>query len=336
MIQSKDAFLVCGAGSWGTALALHLARQGNLVGLWGHRPEQIEEMRKKRVNQTYLPGFELPASIMLFSQLSEAFSQLPANTTLLLAVPSFAFEDTLISLQSHLIDDPKILWVTKGLSPHGEWLHHVVQRHFRNSKMACLSGPSFAKEVAKALPTAVTIACEHNGFSQSLMNAFHGANFRVYQSRDIIGVEVGGLVKNMLAIAVGMSDGLGYGANARSALITRGIAEMCRFGAILGAKQNTLMGLSGLGDVILTCTDNQSRNRRFGLMIGEGQSIDNALKSIGQVVEGKANAPQLINVAKQLDLEMPICQQVYDVLYQGVPAKQAVVNLLSRPPKEES
>jgi len=198
-----------------------------------------------------------------------------------------------------------------------------------------LSGPSFAKEVAQGLPTAVTIATDTPAFGEQLLSAFHSEVFRVYLSQDLVGVQLGGAVKNVLAIAVGMSDGFGFGANARCALITRGLAELCRLGTKLGAKLPTLMGLSGVGDMVLTCTDNQSRNRRFGLALGQGRSANEAEADIGQVVEGKMNAKHVCVLAEKLGVEMPICQQVYAVLYEGLSPQQAVSNLLTRAPKAE-
>lgn len=326
--------LVLGAGSWGGALALHLARQNQKVLLWGHHPEKMKALQTSR-QSPYLPGQLFPQTIEIIDSIKAAFAVLPENAIIMIAVPSRAFVDVLSQIQPFVKSSMKILWVTKGLSAQGEWLHDVIKSKIPNCPLACLSGPSFALEVAKAMPTAVTIATDTPEFSKELIEAFHSERFRIYRSDDLLGVELGGVVKNVLAIAVGMSDGLGFGANAKSALITRGMAEMSRLGLALGAKLPTLMGLAGLGDMVLTCTDNQSRNRRFGLALGQGQSIDAAIKAIGQVVEGQANAAQLVALAKKHQIEMPICQQVYEVLFAGISAKQAVDNLLNRPPREE-
>lgn len=332
----RKHFLVLGAGSWGSALAIYLTRQQHHVVLWGHRKEEIHSILIKRTNERYLPGFHFPSELKATSDLKEAFALIPDDATILIAVPSHAFRDITLRIKPYLSLKMGILWATKGLSQESEFLHNVCQQNCGHLPLGVLSGPSFAKEVVYGLPTAVTIATDTPSFGQQMVNAFHSEMFRVYLSQDLIGVQLGGVVKNVLAIAVGMSDGLGFGANARAALITRGLAELCRLGMKLGAQLPTLMGLSGVGDVVLTCTDNQSRNRRFGLALGEGRSIEEAEKSIGQVVEGKMNVKQVLDVANQHQVEMPICQQVYDVIYASLTPQQAVNNLLTRAPKTES
>jgi glycerol-3-phosphate dehydrogenase (NAD(P)+) len=330
------SFIVLGSGSWGSALALYLAKLNHSVVLWGHDPKEIAECEKSRVNVRYLPGFTLPQNITLTSSLKEAFLQATDDTVILLVVPSHAFAEVTAAMAPLIPKGCGIVWATKGLSEKGELLHEIGEKHCGKRPMAVLSGPSFAKEVAQGLPTAVTIATKAIAFGKALQTAFHSEQFRVYLSNDIEGVELGGAVKNVLAIAVGMSDGLGYGANARAALITRGLAELCRLGDALGAKHTTLIGLSGVGDIVLTCTDNQSRNRRFGLSLGQGISQTQAEQTIGQVVEGKTNAKQVMMLAKKLNVEMPICQQVFDVLFGNTLPQQAVNNLLTRPPKFEN
>lgn len=330
------SFIVLGSGSWGSALALYLAKQDHQVVLWGHDPEAMTACAKTHINEHYLPGFTFPDNVIFTSSLKDAFAEATNATTVLLAVPSHAFAEVTQAIASLMPQGCGLVWATKGLSEKGELLHEVGERHCGKRPMAVLSGPSFATEVAKGLPTAVTIATLHAAFGQSLQAAFHSETFRVYLSSDIQGVELGGAVKNVLAIAVGMSDGLGYGANARAALITRGLAELCRLGDALGAKHSTLIGLAGIGDIVLTCTDNQSRNRRFGLSLGQGISQTQAEQTIGQVVEGKTNAKQVMMLAKKLNVEMPICQQVFDVLFGDTAPSQAVTNLLTRPPKIET
>jgi len=332
----KSSFIVLGSGSWGSALALYLAKQNHQVVLWGHDPKAMAACAKNHVNEHYLPDFIFPAQVTFTSSLFDAFQQATHRTIILLVVPSHAFAQVTKAIAPFLPADCGIVWATKGLSELGELLHEVCEKHCGKRPMAVLSGPSFANEVAKGLPTAVTIATIEPAFGQALQTAFHSENFRVYLSDDIQGVELGGAVKNVLAIAVGMSDGLGYGANARSALITRGLAELCRLGDALGAKHTTLIGLSGVGDIVLTCTDNQSRNRRFGLSLGQGISQAQAELTIGQVVEGKTNAKQVMLLAKKLNVEMPICSQVFDVLFGNLAPQQAVINLLTRPPKTET
>ncbi len=330
------SFLVLGSGSWGSALALYLASVGHQVVLWGHDPDAMAECRNTRVNSQYLPGFVFPPTVFFTSALDEAFKAAGASAIVLLVVPSHAFAEVTQAISSFLLPETGIVWGTKGLSENGDLLHEICYQHCGERPMAVLSGPSFATEVASRLPTAVTIATNTPQFGQTLQTAFHSEQFRVYLSNDMVGVELGGALKNVLAIAVGMSDGLGYGANARSALITRGLAEICRLGDALGAKLATLMGLSGVGDIVLTCTDNQSRNRRFGLALGQGISQQQAEHTIGQVVEGKTNARQVMLLANKLRIEMPICQQVHDVLFGHTTPEQAVTLLLTRPPKTES
>ena len=229
------------------------------------------------------------------------------------------------------------MWATKGLDPAtGNLLHHVLADAFGTDfPMAVLSGPSFAKEVANALPTAISLASNNEGFSKRLVQLLHQQSFRVYTHHDLIGMQVGGTVKNVLAIATGISDALGFGANTRCALITRGLAEMMRLCQALGGESQTLMGLAGMGDLILTCTDDQSRNRRFGLALGAGVKTQQALAQIQQVVEGKDNAQDVVALAHKLGVEMPICEQVAAVIYQHLEPKQAVLNLLSREAKAE-
>jgi len=329
-------FLVLGAGSWGSALALYLARLQHDVVLWGHRKDEIQPITTRRINERYLPGFSFPPELKATSDLKEAFELAGNEAVILIAVPSHAFRDMTMRIKPYLTVKMGILWATKGLSQESEFLHVVCQQSCGHLPLGVISGPSFAKEVACGLPTAVTIATDTPSFGQQMVQAFHSEMFRVYLSQDLIGVQLGGVVKNVLAIAVGMSDGLGFGANARAALITRGLAELCRLGNKLGAELQTLMGLSGVGDVVLTCTDNQSRNRRFGLALGEGRAIDEAEKAIGQVVEGKMNVKQIMVLANKHQVEMPICQQVYEVLYEALPPQQAVNNLLKREPKNET
>ncbi len=334
-MKQQENFLVLGAGSWGTALALYLARLQHRVILWGHRADEINAMRAKGANEHYLPGFSFPNTLSLSADLNEAFEQIGETATILIVVPSHAFKDLILRIKPLLGTKMGILWGTKGLTQDSQFLNSICQQHCAHIPHGVISGPSFAKEVACGLPTAISIATDTPSFGEQMQQAFHSEIFRVYLSQDLIGVQLGGVVKNVLAIAVGMSDGLGFGANARAALITRGFAELARLGKALGAQQPTLMGLSGMGDIVLTCTDNQSRNRRFGLALGEGRSIVEAEKAIGQVVEGKDNVKQVMALAAKVSVEMPICEQVFAVLYDGVLPQQAVNNLVTRSPKNE-
>lgn len=332
-MTSGSSFIVLGAGAWGSALALHLSRQHHSVVLWGHDPLHTADFARTRRHEN-LPGVEFPPSMVITSSLEKAFAE-HASPIVLLVVPSFAFYETTKKIAPFLKPSTPVIWGTKGLSSQGELLHVVCEQNTGARTMGVLSGPSFAMEVAKELPTAVTLALSTTESNESLQKAFHSECFRVYLSHDIIGVELGGVVKNIIAIAVGMSDGLGYGANARSALVTRGLAELSRIGQVLGAKVTTFMGLSGVGDMVLTCTDNQSRNRRFGLALGEGKSQADAIQQVGKVVEGQINVKQVLTLAKHHNVEMPLCSQVYAVLYEGITPQQAVTELLMREPKAE-
>ncbi len=327
---------ILGSGSWGTALALLAARNGCQTLLWGHNVGHIESLAIDRENKHYLPGFAFPNNLTITSDLKEATN---FSSVILVCVPSHAFKTTLIELKSYLTNtNIKIAWATKGFNPDdGCLLHDIVANIFGDkTPAAILSGPTFANEVAAKLPTAITIASSHPDFSAYLCNMLHSDVFRTYTSSDVIGVEVGGAIKNVLAIAAGIADGLGFGANTRAALITRGLNETIRLGVKLGGKQETFMGLAGLGDLILTCTDNQSRNRRFGLALGLGKDITIAKKEIGQEIEGISAAKETYLLAKKYKIDMPIAEQTYKVLYENMPPLTAVQNLLGREQKDES
>jgi glycerol-3-phosphate dehydrogenase (NAD(P)+) len=332
-MQNKLAVL--GAGSWGTALAILAARNGIPTLLWGHDPEHIQSLKKARLNQQHLPKAPFPDLLSVTSEIEHitTFSEL-----LLIAVPSHAFKETLAKINSYPPKNYKIAWATKGFgNDSGELLHQTIANTFGSKILsAALSGPTFASEVAANLPTAVTIASTNTVFSEQLAEIFRNPRFRVYTSTDIIGVQIGGAVKNALAIAAGIADGLGFGANTRAALITRGLTEIQRLGQKLGGKPESFVGLAGLGDLILTCTDNQSRNRRFGLAIGKGQTQESAKKDIGQEIEGIATAKNTYQLAKQHSIEMPIVEQVYNVLFNGLEPTIAVQNLLLREQKTET
>lgn len=333
-MSSQTAFAVYGAGSWGTALALQLARNGHMVILWDIDAAHIQALQQQRENQRYLPGIALPDNINCEADLA---CVVKAATQHLLVVPSHGFRDLLQRMQAYLEADAAIFWATKGLElQSGKLLHEVLQETLpTHAQYGLVSGPTFAAEVAKGLPTAMTAAATDPNLAQQLAQAFHGAHYRVYTSTDIIGVELGGAVKNVLAIAAGVSDGLGFGANARAALITRGLAEIIRLGSHLGAQQETLMGLAGMGDLVLTCTDDQSRNRRLGLALGAGQTRDTAIAAIGQAVEGAKSAQSIGVLAERAGVEMPICQQVHQILYANVPPRQAFQALIARDLKAE-
>ncbi|WP_428772711.1 NAD(P)H-dependent glycerol-3-phosphate dehydrogenase [Vibrio sp.] len=327
---------VIGAGSYGTALAIALSRNGANVVLWGHEPEHMAKLQADRANQAFLPGVDFPPSLIVEADLAKAVR---ASRDLLVVVPSHVFGQVLQSLQPHLRNDSRICWATKGLEPNtGRLLQEVAHETLgENYSLAVLSGPTFAKELAIGLPTAISVASPDADFVRDLQEKIHcSKTFRVYANSDFTGMQLGGAVKNVIAIGAGMSDGIGFGANARTALITRGLAEMCRLGAALGAHPETFMGMAGLGDLVLTCTDNQSRNRRFGLALGQGKDVDTAQQEIGQVVEGYRNTKEVWLLAQRMGVEMPIVEQIYQVLYQGKDAHLAAQDLLARDKKAEA
>lgn len=326
---------ILGAGSWGTALAIQAARTGCDVLLWGHHQHHMTALAKDRENKRYLPGVAFPAGLSVTADLQEV-SRL--TNLLLIAVPSHAFKATLEQIRPLTTDNVKIAWATKGFNPDdGSLLHELVTALFSaQTPVAVLSGPTFAQEVAAELPTAITIASPHHAFSNELAQLFHSNRFRTYTSIDIVGVEVGGAVKNVMAIAAGIADGLGFGANTRAALITRGLTEIIRLGLRLHGHQDTFMGLAGLGDLVLTCTDNQSRNRRLGIALGRGQALEPAMREIGQEIEGVLAAKETFMLAKKHAIDMPITEQTFKVIYEGLSPVAAVQNLLSRELKCES
>lgn len=329
--MKKPTIAILGAGSWGSAVAVHLAKCGNRVLLWGHHPNHVQDMINNRVNQRYLPEVSFPDLLQPIIDLNDCLEQ---ADEVIIAVPSHSFTNLIMQLSK-----PKhgLAWLTKGVDPLShKLLSQIVAEHWgEDFPIAIISGPSFASEVANFLPTALTLASNNLDYQKLLQTLLHRSNLRVYLSNDIIGVQLCGAVKNVLAIACGISDGLGFGANAKAALITRGLAEMTRLGSKMGAREETFMGLAGVGDLVLTCTDNQSRNRRFGLELGNGTSLIDAEAKIGQVVEGKYNAAQVCALAEQFKVEMPICTQVNALLQGKITAQQATKNLMSRSPREE-
>ncbi|EGR2463107.1 NAD(P)H-dependent glycerol-3-phosphate dehydrogenase [Vibrio cholerae] len=326
---------VIGAGSYGTSLAISLARNGANIVLWGHDAEHMARLDADRANHEFLPGIAFPDTLIVETDLQKAVQ---ASRDLLVVVPSHVFGIVLKSLQPHLRTDSRICWATKGLEPEtGRLLQDVAHDVLGDGyPLAVLSGPTFAKELAMGMPTAISVASPDAQFVRDLQEKIHcSKTFRVYANSDFIGMQLGGAVKNVIAIGAGMSDGIGFGANARTALITRGLAEMTRLGAALGAQPETFMGMAGLGDLVLTCTDNQSRNRRFGLALGQGKDVDTAQTDIGQVVEGYRNTKEVWMLAKRMGVEMPIVEQIYQVLYQGKDARLAAQDLLARDKKME-
>lgn len=336
MHSAYAAMSVIGAGSYGTALAITLARNGHKVVLWGHNPQHQAQLQADRCHQAFLPDVPFPDTLIVESDLASAIA---ASRDLLVVVPSHVFGDVLQQIKPHLRADSRLVWATKGLEKEtGRLLQDVAREILGESiPLAVISGPTFAKELAAGLPTAIALAATDSVFAEELQQLLHcGKSFRVYNNPDFIGVQLGGAVKNVIAIGAGISDSIGFGANARTALITRGLAEMSRLGAALGADPATFMGMAGLGDLVLTCTDNQSRNRRFGMMLGQGFDVEGAQNAIGQVVEGFRNTKEVKVLAESYGVEMPITEQIYQVLYCGKKARDAALSLLGRSRKDEN
>ncbi len=330
-----EPILVAGAGSWGTALAIVLARNGGPVRLWGRDPGLLQEIAADGRNQRYLPGIDLPANIEAMAALDAAMADVG---DVVIVVPCQALRETARQLVDVAARPLRIAWACKGFEqataklPH-EVLSEVVSPH---SPMAVLSGPTFAREVAKGLPAAITVGTNDKTFAAALVNYFHSASFRLYVSEDLIGVQVGGALKNVIAIAAGITDGLGLGANSRAAIITRGLAEIARFGTALGGRMETFMGLSGMGDLVLSCADDQSRNRQLGLALAAGESLSRAISRIGPVVEGVHTAQIVMTLADSYDVELPICQAVAQILAGDSSPEQAVERLMTRDPARET
>ncbi len=331
--QTNSTIAVLGAGSWGTALAIALTRNHFDINLWDRNAQLIDQISATGTNQRYIPGIQLPASIHATANLEAAVKD---ALYILLAVPSRGFRTVLRNIAG-LPSSHKIVWASKGLEPGtGKFLHEMASEELApNSLYAAVSGPSFALEVARGLPTAVTVASSNSKFAEEIAATLHSQTLRTYTSNDIIGVALGGAVKNVLAIAAGIADGLGFGANTRAALITRGLAEIIRLGEAMGGRQETFMGLTGVGDLVLTCTDDQSRNRRLGLALGRGDTLATALETIGQAVEGVHTAREVAQLAEKYQVDMPIVEQVDKVLNQNRSPAAAVKALLTRDSKAE-
>ena len=332
---NSKAIAVLGAGSWGTALAIHLARSGNAVTLWGNEPEHIELLSLERKNQQFLPDILFPDNLHLNGQIEDV---LATSELLLIVIPSYAFRPFLSKHSALITAQHSIVWASKGLEENSaKLLHQVISEEVPQCKnQAVISGPTFAKEVANDLPTAITVASSSESFAIEVSQLLHSGNFRAYTSNDVVGVELGGALKNVLAIASGIADGLGYGANTRAALITRGLVEIMRLGEVMGGHRETFMGLAGMGDLVLTCTDNQSRNRQMGLLLAQGKGHAEIREEIGQEVEGVRTAREAKRLIDQYGIELPILEQVYKVLYEDVSPQDAVKYLLSRKSHSET
>jgi glycerol-3-phosphate dehydrogenase (NAD(P)+) len=335
MDAATHPYAVLGAGSWGTALALQLARAGHPTLLWSHTEAHCQAMRQARNNDKYLPGIPFPDPLQAVFDLAETIAQV---RDILVVVPSHVFRETVQKLKPYLTEQHRLAWGTKGLEPGTrKLLHQIVREELGITvPIAAVSGPTFAMEVAKGLPGAITVASKDAQFAHDLASALHSEHFLTYTSDDLIGVEIGGASKNVMAIAAGIADGMGFGTNTRAALITRGLNEIMRLGVAMGGQRETFMGLSGLGDLVLTCSDDQSRNRRFGLALGKGMDVEAARKSVKQVVEGIGTAKTIYLLSQDYHIAMPITEQVYKVIYEGQSPRDAVQILLNRSPHPEN
>uniref|UniRef100_A0AAT9G4K8 Glycerol-3-phosphate dehydrogenase [NAD(P)+] n=1 Tax=Candidatus Aschnera chinzeii TaxID=1485666 RepID=A0AAT9G4K8_9ENTR len=324
---------VIGAGSYGTSLAITLARNNHHVTLWGHKPEHIKSLQINRSNEKFLPNIKFPNNLFPIASLKTAIT---SSKYILIVVCSNVFTEILHNIKPYLTQESRIIWATKGLEyGTGRLLQDVVYDILGvNNPLAVISGPTFAKELASGLPTAITIAASNDEFGKEIKNIFNSEKIlKVCYTSDMIGVQIGGVIKNVIAISAGISDGMGHGANNRISLIIQGLFEIIKLGIALGAKKSTFMGLSGLGDLILTCTDNQSRNRRFGILIGQGITIENALKIINQNIEGYSNTKEIYNLAKNMKIHMPIVEYIYQILFDNQNIQKATDCLLKNTTK---
>lgn len=331
---------VVGAGSWGTALAILLAQKGHEVRLWGHNPEHIDLLVKERENQKYLKGREFPDNLIPVRELEKAID---GSKIVLMVIPSHAFRRVFQKVAPLLQNDTRVISAVKGienstLKTMSQIMEEILMGQDggkRDVQIGVLSGPSFAEEVARGVPTAVTLGFNDLETARNLQEILATDSFRIYTSRDVIGLEISAALKNIVAIAAGVCDGLGYGLNTRAALITRGLAEIQRLGMAMGADTSTFAGLSGLGDLILTCTGNLSRNRTVGLMLGQGKSLEKIKSEMKMVAEGIKTTKSVYDLAQKLQIEMPILEQVHGILYEGKKCSEAVKTLLQRELKEE-
>ncbi len=322
---------VLGAGSWGTALAIVLADNGHNVSLWGRREDQVSEINNKQKNEKYLPGVELPENIQATTQLNECVKD---ADTIVLVTPTKAMREVLGQLKNELISPVTIVHASKGIEP-GTYkrISEIIEEELPETvldSVVVLSGPSHAEEVSLRQPTTVTVSSVNMESAEKVQDLFINQNFRVYTNPDVVGVELGGALKNIIALGAGLSDGLGYGDNAKAALITRGLAEIARLGTHMGANPLTFSGLTGIGDLIVTCTSVHSRNWRAGNMLGKGMKLEDVLENMGMVVEGVRTTQAAYELSKREEVEMPITQVLYDVLFNGKGAKQAVDDLMQR------
>ncbi|MEJ5300944.1 MAG: NAD(P)H-dependent glycerol-3-phosphate dehydrogenase [Thermodesulforhabdaceae bacterium] len=336
MNVQTDFIGVVGAGSWGTSIAQLLAEKGYTVRLWVYEPELCEIIKTRRENTYYLPGYRLHDNIDPYTDIGEVVK---GRQFVVMVVPSHVYRSVALKMIPFLENEVIIVSATKGienetlLTMEGVWKDILPPN--KKIRFACLAGPSFAKEVIRKVPTAVTVASKDESVAKSVQLLFATEYFRVYTSSDVVGLELAGAIKNVIAIAAGMCDGMGFGHNTRAALITRGLAEMARLGVRLGAHPLTFSGLAGIGDLLLTCTGDLSRNRTVGYLIGQGKKLETILSDMRMVAEGVKTAKSVYFLAKEVGVEMPICEQVYAILYEGQDPREAVKILMTRTLKHE-
>jgi len=324
---------IIGAGSWGTALAVLLGRQGRLVRLWPRRREQAEALSEQRENVRYLPGVPLPEKVAICAALEEAVT---GSLLVVLAVPAQGMRMIASQVAPYLPLQQPLLSVAKGLEPDSaKRMSEVIAEVLPNQPLAVLSGPNLAREVAAGIPTTSVVASQQGGLCRLVQEAFMGPTFRVYTNRDVIGVELGGALKNIIAIGAGISDGLGFGDNTKAALVTRGLVEIIRLGVAMGARAETFQGLSGLGDLMATCASPHSRNYRVGFRLAKGEKLPVILESMDQIAEGVPTTKAAVSVAGRHQVEMPITTQLHEVLFGGMSPRQAVASLMSRAGRDE-
>lgn len=325
---------ILGAGSWGTALAVLLCRNGHQVTLWSHRPQEAEKLSKTRVNESKLPGVKLPEGIEVSGDLEQAVLE---KDVLVMAVPSAAMRSTCRQIAQLVREGQIIVDVAKGIEKGSfSTMTDMIQQEIPGADAAVLSGPSHAEEVGRQLPTTCVIGARSEKTARYLQQIFMSPVFRVYISPDMLGIELGGALKNVIALAAGIADGLGYGDNAKAALITRGITEIARLGVKMGGRIETFSGLTGIGDLIVTCASMHSRNRRAGILIGQGYSMEEAMKQVNMVVEGVYSARAAVELGQKYQVELPIIEQVYQILFEGKDPKEAVNALMLRDQKVEN
>jgi glycerol-3-phosphate dehydrogenase (NAD(P)+) len=332
-----SALTVLGAGSWGTALAIHLARLGHEVRLWARTPVVAAALAESRENSVHVPGVPFPPGVRPTDDLSEACAR---SDMLVFVCPSGGVRGLAGRVREVIEGNPLVVTAAKGVEQDTRLTMSAVLQEVlgeaHRERVAALSGPSFAREVALGMPTAVTAAAEGPSVAEAVQHLFNGPTFRVYTSADVVGVEIGGAVKNVIAVAAGVSDGLGFGYNSRAAIITRGLAEITRLAIRLGADRQTLAGLSGLGDLVLTCTGDLSRNRTVGLRLGRGERLEDIVRSMTEVAEGVRNARSVRDLAHSVAVEMPITEQMYLLLYENKSPRKVVTDLMTRGLKRET